>query len=137
MSDQPIFDLPGAHRYFSAECFNSAWELIDKPRRTPEEDLDMLHRSLAALPHWTQRPDCTPTNRSIGFWQVSRVYCLLGQEENARHYGELCLAVSRGADVPPFYLAYAHEALARAELVAGMLPENRSTLPRRDASPKR
>jgi hypothetical protein len=119
MSDPPTFDLPTAHRYFSAECFNTAWDLIEKPRRTAEEDLDMLHRSLVALWHWSQRPDCTPTNRSIGCWQVSRVYAILGQEENARRYGELCLAVSREPDVPPFYLAYAHEALARAALLAG------------------
>lgn len=121
MDYPPTFDLPTAHRYFSAECFNTAWDLIEKPRRTPDEDLDMLHRSLVALWHWTQRPDCTPTNRSIGLWQVSRVYAILGQEENARRYAELCLSVSQGPDVDPFYLAYAHEALARVELLAGNL----------------
>jgi hypothetical protein len=122
MSSPLSFDLPTAHRYFSSECFNTAWDLIEKPRRTPEEDLDMPHRSLAALWHWTQRPDCTPTNRSIGLWQVSRVYAILGQEQNARRYGELCLGASQGPEVAPFYLAYAREALARAEPLAGTLP---------------
>jgi hypothetical protein len=30
----------------------------------------------------------------------------------------MCLAVSQGDDIPPFYLGYAYEAMARAELVA-------------------
>jgi hypothetical protein len=31
----------------------------------------------------------------------------------------LCLDASQGEDIPPFYLGYAYEALARAESVAG------------------
>jgi hypothetical protein len=119
MSDTSLIDPIAAHRYFSAHCFNSAWDLIDKPERTPEEDLEMLHRAMAGLWHWTQRPDCTATNRSIGFWQVSRIYSLLGQAENAHRYGVLCLRESQQEGVEPFYLAYAHEALARADMVAG------------------
>ena len=41
-------DLENAHRYFSAECFNRAWDYIDKPERTPEEDLNMLTASMAS-----------------------------------------------------------------------------------------
>ena len=33
MSEQPGFDLQAAHRYFSAACFNQAWDLIDKADR--------------------------------------------------------------------------------------------------------
>ena len=46
---------------------------------------------------------------------------MLRQADNARHYGQLCLKYSQGEDVPPFYLGYAYEALARAESVAGNL----------------
>ena len=56
---------------------------------------------------------------SIGFWQTSRIYALLGQADNARRYGQLCLSASQREDVPPFYLGYAYEALARAEAVGG------------------
>jgi hypothetical protein len=121
MSESTSFDLPAAHRHFSAHCFNTAWDLIDKPDRTPEEDLDMLHRGISALWHWTQRPDCTATNRSIGLWQVSRIYAILGQADNAHRYAGLCLKASSEPDVEPFYLAYAHEALARADMVAGKM----------------
>lgn len=118
MSD-PDFDLNAAHRWFAAECFNRAWEYIEKKQRTPEEDEEMIRLSLASSWHWAQRPDCTDTNRSVGLWQNARVYALVGQAENARRYGLMCLAISRSGGLPPFNLGYAYEALARAESVAG------------------
>jgi hypothetical protein len=118
VSAKPEFDLNAIHRYFAVECFNAAWDLIDNPRRTPEEDEQMLHLSLASLWHWTQRPDCTAANLSVAYWQVARIYALLGQAENARRYAERCLAVSQAEGIPPFCLAYAYEALARAAAVA-------------------
>jgi len=119
MPDKPEFDLQAAHRFFAAECFNRAWDLIDKPDRTPDEDEQMIRLSLASTWHWTQREDCTPTNLSVGYWQTARIYALLGQAGNARRYGQLCLAASQGEDILPFYLGYAYEALARAESVVG------------------
>jgi len=119
MAKHPDFDLAAAHKYFSAECFNRAWDYIDKRLRTPEEDETMLRLSLSSLWHWTQRADCSPTNLSIGYWQVSRVYALLRQADNARRYGELCLKAAQEEGVLPFYRGYAYEALARAESVAG------------------
>lgn len=119
MAQKPQFDLQEAHKYFSAHCFNQAWELIEKTIRSAEEDEQMIRLTLAAAWHWTQRSDCTPKNLSIGYWQNSRVYALVGQAENARRYAQLCLEVSQGEGIPPFYLGYAYEALARAEKAAG------------------
>jgi hypothetical protein len=118
MGKKPDFDIQAAHKYFSAECFNRAWDYIDKPIRNKNEEDMMLQLSLASLWHWTQRTDSTSTNLSVSYWQVSRVYALLRQAENARHFGELCLKISQGEDVLPFYRGYAYEALARAEMVA-------------------
>jgi hypothetical protein len=117
------FDISTAHEYYSAECFNRAWDYIDKPVRTSNEDDKMLSLSLASLWHWSQREDCSATNLSVGYWQVSRVFALLRQADNARHYGRLCLEASQGEGVLPFYQGYAYEALARAECVAGNLDE--------------
>jgi hypothetical protein len=119
MPDQPAFDLPAAHRYFAADCFNRAWDYVDKPERTPADDQQMLLLALSSLWHWTQRADATPQNLSIGYWQVSRVYCLLGQPENALIYARLSLKEAKSEGVEPFYLGYAFEALARAASLAG------------------
>ena len=51
MPDQPTFDLQTAHRYFAPYCFNKTWEYIEKQDRSPEDDLVMLHTSLASLWH--------------------------------------------------------------------------------------
>ena len=117
MSDKPIFDIAAGHRYFSVMCFNKTWEFIDNPHRSPDEELAMLQTAMASLWHWSQREDATPQNLSVGNWQVSRVYCLLGQVDNALRYAEVSLKLTEGCE--PFYAAFAYEALARAEMVAG------------------
>ena len=105
-----------AHRFFSAHCFNRAWDLIRKSNRTTIECEQMLQLSQASLWHWTQRSDCTPKNLSIGNWQLSRVYALLGQAENAKRCAKMCLHYSEGTS--PFFIGHAHEALARSAAVA-------------------
>jgi hypothetical protein len=111
-------ELVKAHRYFSAECFNRAWDFIDLPARTPEQERTMLQLGLASLWHWSQRPDCTPGNLSVGYWQVARIYALLGQAQNAYQYGELSLQAGQAEGSLPFHRAYAYEALARAASIA-------------------
>jgi hypothetical protein len=119
MTKKADFDQVAAHKYYSVNCFNKAWDLIDKEPRTPEEDEDMIRLTLTSHYHWTQRPDYSSTGASIGHWQTSRIYAILGQPENATRYGNLCLQASQDEDVPPFFLGYAYEALARAAAVAG------------------
>ncbi len=119
MAKEPEFDVDVAHKYFSATCYNKAWELIGKGDRTPDEDEQMIRLTMSSAWHWTQRDDCTDQNMSIAYWQTSRIYSILGQPRNARRYAELCLGVSQGDNMQPFTLGYAYEALARAEMVAG------------------
>lgn len=117
MSNEPSFDLTAAHKYFAAGCFNNAWGLIEKKDRTAEDNEQMIQLAQASLWHWSQREDKTDRNMSVGYWQVSRIYALVGEAENARKYGKLCLEYSKNDE--PFYLGFAYEALARAEMVAG------------------
>ncbi|MBI3162818.1 MAG: hypothetical protein HYZ23_09920 [Chloroflexi bacterium] len=117
MTAQPDFDPQLTHRYFSATCFNKTWEWIDNPHRTPTDDLSMLQSAMTSLWHWTQREDAKPQNLSVGYWQVSRVFALMGQSDNARRYAEVSITHSEGC--PPFYAGFAYEALARAEMVDG------------------
>jgi hypothetical protein len=119
MADSPGFDIEQAHRYFSVACFNRAWDLINKQDRSPEEDEEMLRLSMASLYHWGQRMDVTERNLSVGYWQLSRIYTILRRADDARDFGQRCLEVSQAEDMPPIYLGYAYEALARAESLAG------------------
>ncbi len=117
MPPAPSFDLAAAHRWFAADCFNRVWDLLDKPDRSRDDDERMISLCHASLVHWRERPDCAPLRLSIGYWQLSRVYAVLGLVEGAGRYANLCLGASAG--LPPFYLAYAHEALARTAKLIG------------------
>ena len=109
------FNVSEAHEFFSAEYFNEAWEYIEKAdERSAEDNMTMLHTAIASLWHWTQREDVKPENLAVGYWQVSRVYNLIKQPNNARTYGLLSLKYAEGLE--PFFKAYAYETLARAEM---------------------
>jgi hypothetical protein len=117
MSNSSPLDIAAAHKYFAAHCFNSAWDLIEKPERTPEDDRMMVALNQASIYHWRNRPDCEPKRLSVGYWQASRIQALLGNAADARNHAEVCLEYSMAQD--PFLLGYAYEAMARAAKVAG------------------
>jgi len=77
----------------------------------------MVHAAHAARYHWGHAG--TPLNVSIGEWQISRVYAVLGRAEPALYHGRRALEIARRGGLGRFYLAYAYEALARAAAVAG------------------
>ncbi len=113
----PAFDPVESHRFFSADAFNRTWDLLDLAERTPSQDREILLLAHASLWHWTQREDFGDRQLSVGLWMLARVHAVLGLGDVARHHAAACLAASEGE--PPFYLAYAHEALARAAGVTG------------------
>jgi tetratricopeptide (TPR) repeat protein len=117
-----------AHRHFSAACFNTAWEFIEKKDRSSADTEAMLHAAHASFYHWSQREDFQPQNRSIGLWQLSRVYELAGQSYLAVHYARMCIKTSESNELSPFYLAYAHEAMTRAQLDIGLHDEAATSL---------
>jgi len=126
MSKTPQFDVPLAHEYFSASCFNRAWDLIEKEDRTPAEDRLMVALNQASIFHWLERDDCSSQNLSVGYWQASRIQVHLGNAGEALRSAQVCLSYS--GELAPFYLGYAHEALARAHRLAGSSKDSESHL---------
>jgi hypothetical protein len=120
---EAAFDESRAHRHFAAACFNRAWDYLDLPQRNDKQIEEMLHAAHASFWHWLHVPEKTPVNLSIGFWQLSRVYAVAGRAEDARRWARRCLDVGEAERLDPFYRAYAHEASARAEQLAGATAE--------------
>jgi len=116
-SAKPDFDLQSAHRHFAPAAFNLAWTFLDQAERTADDAERLLEASYASLWHWRQRADCDSTRLAVGYWQLSRIYAVLGRVADAEHYGALSLASAD--ETQPFFRGYAYEALARASAVAG------------------
>ena len=107
--DKPDADL---HRRLAAQLFNDTWVLLDKPDRTADEDVRMIHTAHASRWHWEQVG--TPLNLLIGEWQCSRVYATLKRGEPAIFHARRCLGLAQRNSISGFHLATAHEAMARA-----------------------
>jgi len=108
---------PDQCRRLAADLFNEVWTLMERPDRSREDDDRMLHAAHASRHLWGEAG--TPLNRARGEWQLSRVYCLLGRGEPALHHARRCVDECTESGIAGFDLAYAHEALARAQAVAG------------------
>jgi hypothetical protein len=110
-------DIKKTHRKFAVDCFNGTWDLIEKVDRTPEDDARMVHMAHASRFHWGEIG--TPLNFARGDWQISRVYAILGQGENALTFAKSSLHLCIDNDFGDFDLAFAYEAAARAFAILG------------------
>ena len=107
------FDPEPAHRVFSVDAFNSAWDLIEKADRSEADIEEMIALAQASAWHWSQRQDVRPRNLSISAWQLARVYTEAGRYDEAERYANRSLEICKSGGVGPVYTGYAYEALAR------------------------
>lgn len=112
-AEEAPFDPASAHRTFSVEAFNSAWDYIEKGDRSDGDVEEMISLAHASAWHWNQRPDVSPKNRSISAWQLSRVYAEAGRYDESERYARRSLDIAETGDVGPVFTGYAYEALAR------------------------
>lgn len=115
VSDREISQL--WHKTFAVETNHLVWSLLGKPRRTPEEEQQMIHAAHASLFHWGQAG--TPVHLTRGDWLLSHVYAVLHLPEPALDYARECLEICQQHMIGDFDLAYAYEAMARAYAALG------------------
>ena len=101
----------------AAKYFNAVWALLDKPARSPEEDMQMIHMAHASRALWQEAGG--PREWAIGEWQIARVYAALERGEPALFHGQAALALTEDGSLGPFLKGCAHEVLARAFRAAG------------------
>jgi hypothetical protein len=107
------------HRRLAAELFNHTWTLIDRDRRTRDEDDEMLYSTFASAYHWLRAEGARPEHRARSEWQISRVFAELGRGAEAVVHARRCLDLCREHGIGDWDLAFAWEALARASRLAG------------------
>lgn len=106
------------HRQLGVDLFNHVWTLLELPERTREQEDELLHAAHASRHHWAEA-DAGPEHLARGEWQLSRVYVVLGRPEPALHHARRCLELCEENGIGDWDLAYAHEALARTQALAG------------------
>lgn len=111
------------HRELGKSLNGEVWKLLQQETRTGDEDRLMVHAVHASLYHWLRAG--TGVNEQRGEWLISRVYAVLGLGEAALRHAERCRALTEEhrAELKDFDLAYAEEALARAQAVLGSIAE--------------
>src|SRR5688572_28202858 len=104
---EPPFDVAKAQRWFAVELNNLAWDLVEKPGRTPNETERMLHAAHASVHHWLHAGQ--PINHLRGECLLATAYASAGLAEPALRHAARCAAL--GGE-----LAEAQNAFDRATL---------------------
>jgi len=118
MSEEKELTLAEAQLKFAKSSFNGIWELLDKSKRTPEDNENLLLSAYTSLYHWKQVG--TEVNLQRGYWMISRVYQVLGNADQALQWAIKCQSVTEDnpSDLEDFDFAFAQECLARAYALA-------------------
>ena len=119
MTEKATYTEQEAHRHFAASANGQVWELLEKPDRSKVEDELMLYAAHASCYHWLQAG--TGLHHQRAEWMIARVYAELGRGEAALWHANRCQELTeQHADLmEDFDHAYAYEAMARANVVAG------------------
>jgi hypothetical protein len=121
MEKPETYSLPEAERALAMAANQHAWDLLGREARTVEEDEAMVLAASASLYHW-QRVG-TGLHAQRGHWLLSHVYAVLEEPAQAMRHAERCLALTEQhrAEMHDFDIAYAYEALARANALQGSM----------------
>ncbi|MFW9851081.1 MAG: hypothetical protein ACFFF4_18295 [Candidatus Thorarchaeota archaeon] len=112
------------HRKMAAQYFNQTWDLMEKENRTKEDDDLMIHTAHASRYHWgilvssDKYDEAGPENLERGEWQISRMYTVLKRPEPALHHAQRCLDICKENKIGDWDIAFAYEAMARANSIA-------------------
>jgi phosphoribosylformimino-5-aminoimidazole carboxamide ribonucleotide (ProFAR) isomerase len=128
MSEEKAYTEQEAHRHFAASLNGEVWTLLGKADRSQAEDETMIHTAHASCCHWLKVG--TGVHHQRAEWMIARVYSELGLGEAALRHASRCQELTEEhADLmEDFDRAYAQEALARANAVAGNQAEARKHL---------
>jgi hypothetical protein len=119
MSEEKVYTEAEAHRHFAIQFNGMTWDLLDKAERTKEDDERMLYSAFASCRHWLEAG--TGVHHQRGEWMITRVYSVLGLGQVAVRHANRCLELTEehAGEMEDFDRAFAYEAAARANAVAG------------------
>ena len=110
-----------SHRTAAIDANNSVWDILggaDGTLGTADAE-EMTRRAYAAAYHWQRAAGSVPANAARADWLLAKVWIARGNGAVALHHAARCMDVCTAEGLGDFDLAYAHEALARANACLG------------------
>lgn len=119
MSEEKRFTEDEAHLHFAKQFNGKTWEMLDKKKRTREEDEILVNYAHASMAHW--RAAGTGVHLQRGAWMLAQVYTVLENVPMALYYAKRCLELidEHKDELSDFDFAFANEAMARAQALSG------------------
>lgn len=119
MENEEKFTLAEAQKKLAQLTNQRVWELLEKDRRTAEEEDEMILAAQTSLYHWGKVGTAAHLQR--GYWLLSHVFTVLLKPAQAVKFAQKCMGTTRAnqAEMKDFDLAYAFEGLARAYALEG------------------
>lgn len=123
VSTEKTYTESEAHRFFAVELNGEVWGLLEKAGRSKTEDELMIHQAHASCCHWLKVG--TGLHHQRAEWLIARAYSELGLADAALRHARRCqeLTEEHAELLEDFDQAYACEALARANALAGLQAE--------------
>jgi hypothetical protein len=116
-------DQASAERWFAMEFNNEAWNIVESPRRSPEQIERLLHLAHAACLHWSAAGDSLNRQRALDL--LTHAYAAAGRGELSVEYAEQArrLSEEHSDKQTPFDRAEACATMAIAHGAAGRLSD--------------
>ncbi len=114
-------DKKQAHRWFAVEYNNQAWDLLDQPNRSPDDNERLIALAHAAYLHWLEAGD--QLNEQRAWCLLATCYTLGRRALEGVRAAEHCLRLAErnGDQQTPFDRATAHGCAALAFGYASMV----------------
>jgi hypothetical protein len=118
VSEENTYTESQAQLHFAKQFNGKAWGLLEKDKRTPEENEQLVDYAHASLAHW--RSAGTGVHLQRGSWMLARIYTELGNVLMAVQHAERCLEMTEKykGELSDFDFAFAYECMARAQGMA-------------------
>ncbi len=124
MTDKPTAEETVTwKKRLASQANNRSWALAEQPKRTPEEDEEMLQAAHAASFFWNQIG--TASNHAHAWQLLAHAYALQGIAGPAQHYGTRAFNFFTQNPCEPWELAFAHAVAANVAACAGIKDAHR------------
>ncbi|MGD2253444.1 MAG: hypothetical protein PVF70_11080, partial [Anaerolineales bacterium] len=112
MAQDEAYTLHEAHREFAKRSNGRVWQLLEKPARSADENIEMAAAAYTSLYHWAHVG--TEVHRQRGEWLIARVHTVLGEDDLALRHARRCLELTERhkEQLEDFDLAFAYEGIA-------------------------